>query len=173
MKLVDFSRFTFFRGSRVLTIMLVLLASALVFKSCDSGETSDERSNLSDPGDQQGEDEEAESEAGAAPNETGSDVPDKTSKTVYTLKIDLESYSDTNISALRFYLAEKSGSKQTFLKELETPEGFDFTNPSVSFTNTQLVSIDDYVAAEACVTVKAVRAGIESDESEPFCIAKW
>ena len=152
-----------------LTMILVLVASALVFKACDSGATKDERSKKI--GNENGEDEEGET--GAAPNETGSDVPDKTTKSVYTMKIDLEEYADTEISALRFYLAGKSGANQTFLKEVATPSGFDFSSPTVSFSSADLESIDDYVDAEACVTVKAVRTGLESDESEPFCISKW
>jgi len=149
------------------TVMLVLVASALVFKSCDSGDTKDTRSKNQSAA--EGDDE----ETGAAPNETGSDVPDKTYKTVYELRIDLESYSDTDISALRFYLAGKSGDSRTFLKEVATPQGFDFSSPTVSFKSSEILSIEDYVDSDACVTVKAVREGVESDESEPFCFSDW
>jgi hypothetical protein len=151
-----------------LTVVLVLVASALVFKACDDGATKDERSkNLGTQSDEE------EEETGAAPNDTGSDVPDKSSKTVYTLKIDLETYADTDISAIRFYLSEKDTGNKTFLKEVATPAGFDFQNPNVTFSSQELDSIDGYVGAEACVTAKAVRAGLESDESQPYCFTQW
>ncbi len=170
MKLNGKDHLSFFQSSQKLTVLLILIASALVFKSCDSGDVKDDRSkNNAVPG-EEGEDEEGET--GAATNETGSDVPD-TPKTVYTLKIDLDAYADTDVTALRFYLAEKSGANQTFLKEVATTQGFDFAKPTVSFSSSDLESIDDYVNAEACVTVKAVRVGVESDESVPYCFSNW
>ena len=151
-----------------LTVVLVLVASALVFKACDEGATNDERSkNLGTQSDEE------EEETGASPNETGSDLPEKSSKTVYTLKVDLEAYADTDISAIRFYLADKDAGNKTFLKEVATSNGFDFQNPNVTVTSQELQSIDSYVGAEACVTAKAVRAGLESDESLPYCFAQW
>ncbi len=170
MKLDSKGYLSFFQSSQKLTVLLILIASALVFKSCDSGDVKDDRSKSNTvSGEEEGDE---EGETGAAPNEAGSDVPDST-KTVYTLKIDLEAYADTDVTALRFYLAEKSAANQTFLKEVATPAGFDFTKPTVSFSSKDLESIDDYVDAEACVTVKAVRVAIESEESEPFCFSDW
>lgn len=157
---------------RVAPVTVGLIAVGLMFKSCDNGgsegtkrtSTTNETTGTSKPAD----DGDTDDEDPTGPDQTDGAVD----TTVYTLDVSLEDYADTDVDSFRFYIDAKDGSKQTFLKEVAA-SGVDFTAAVFKFASSESAAIKNFVDAETCLTLKAVRGGLESEESVPYCFSDW
>jgi hypothetical protein len=162
------------RFLRWLPVAAGLTLAALTLKSCDGGgeNTSGRKSTSGTTDKTTGDDADDEEDSGGPVPDAGSEGSSDGKTSVYTLTVSLENYADTDAEAFRFYLDAKDGSKQTFLKEVTT-SGLDFSAAKFTFASDALTTIDDFVDTETCVTVKAVRSGLESEESDPYCFTEW
>lgn len=161
---------------RVAPFTIALIAVGLLFKSCDDGGT-DSTKKSSNPNaitdsDTTDSDADVTGEADVEDPTAADQTDGAVDPVVYTLDVKLEGYTETNIDTFRFYIDAKDGSKQTFLKDVATAD-VDFTAPSFKFASSELGSIKNFVDAETCLTLKAVRGGLESDVSTPFCFTDW